>query len=565
MSHEIQLTQTTTKVKPEPKQYTGIIHHPYDHGAALLQSQVDKVITLGVSQGVTLSFKEDFLDQLRPDVAAFWHCYCCKSFFDKYATLLAQTYTLGEDGQVSDVRYVPAMWSITADTPEELIPAYQHLNAKLQDAKWVMPFCNELTKKDLAKGLTETYIGVKDRGGYQHWHFNPSHVRPLTAFGRTQSEVEAKLATLGTVFQKWLTTFKGSKETLTSEFQRVRTLMELDAKASKQVGEKMLSVDALEKALRLALDYGVKAAIPLLTSSDYNRLYHLSGSSIGRFLDLLIIEKKDAKLCLSEFVKMTDPEYYQRAQKEATDNDLKALKKMIVEKGYTNALNWSWCTPDDLVFVHDYRQAVTKVDAVGDSAVDAIDALLGQRKPAKAVDELSKALTVTYEQFFEKYGTRLTNVKFVSSVTNSRSLFTFAAKLNLSEGEPLPVKTADIAALSFYQLRTPVNPRFFGFMQNQTPKLIGAVRLPTANKTCFVVETTLTDEMAEVGSPLFAENYNSYFYPHRRALEELMAHVKPKGVVGDTIALIVPRFDRLQIEGLIDNVRVRFTLLSTDA
>lgn len=558
--------QTSTNAnKPVPTPVVGVHHHPYDFGAALVRAFPGKTIVLGYSDA-KLSFKEDFLDQLTPENATYWNCHCCHHFFNKYAGLQALVYETDENDQiVGSLHHVPALWTVSDDVPTKLVGAYHHLRSKVMNAKWVMPFCNELNRADVKYGYSADRIGLKDKGGYEHWHFSLDGVRNFDVYGESKIAVLAKIENFSKRAEDWLSQLH-SVEEIQTKFSMATTLLELSGKASQRVGDKVKTIDALKTFLLYCKAHSVAVAMALLTTSQFMRIQHLSSSVIGEYLRSLLIHRGDPQQCVAMFVKMTDPEYYQRAQKEASDQDLKNLRKMLVEKGYKNPFDWTWVTPEDKIL--DYRFPVTTsvdVDDVGDSGLGAIDRLLKGREESKVMTEVAAQRRCSQKEFLTDWLHRVKDA-YVPSNTFYRHAMpvTMLLKLCSVVDGPLPVKSRTVAERTFMMFKNPTRAEYYGVNASQDLPLVGVTTLENGSKH-FVFEGTLTDALAKsVSAPLFAETYNGDFHPHRRALEQLMDVVKPSGEVGQKVWLAIPHFRELPVIATVDGIKTRFTILFTD-
>lgn len=120
---------------------------------------------------------------------------------------------------------------------------------------------------------------------------------------------------------------------------------------------------------------------------------------VGRMIDSLE-EGKSIDEVYNEFLKSTDPLKYQRAQKEASENQIKVGAKIIEDMGLINSLYRRPAKQNELKYV--WQAPSANVDSVEDKAVPEGNPMLGllKTKNHQEFAEINETIEVTYQKFF---------------------------------------------------------------------------------------------------------------------------------------------------------------------
>lgn len=529
--------------KPEPKHVTGQHHHPYDFtwslkefmGTNATDSNTGLIL---ISASDPFSYEDDFLDRLDEQTAGVWNCLCCKRFFETAAHLIAvKTVITTTDGAVSfETTMRPALWDLSdPDLPVKLRPAYKHLNAKvtalidsIESDKNVSirPFV-EVNDPMERVGL----LGTTERGGYQHLHLDLRQL-PGSVYDFDGNDLVFSAAENSKVFAR---AFGLMKQALGDEvlprLEQVRYFITEDSRFKSIIGNKLDYLPYYDALLRLFMSSQTMFKLACLSTPKYAISYtrKWQNSLSEEFVEeMLRSDPARYDALIKRYANSLDPLNYQRAERAAVESDYKRLVAMIEEKGYANCFNWRLANLDGFPFANRFQLTET-ASPKKSSDLDVLKGLAvgdkDKENPPLDLASLPKKRMALGKFVNEVLPTldRLTieNVRYLSSTV------IYFADLDLEQGDPIPVKERIKGSKTLTAYCHSAPSRVIVYIpENASIEVIGTV-VDTARgqeRTALIFQGVVPKELAgNLPKPLFAENYNSDFYHHRRSLESLIS------------------------------------------
>ena len=494
------------------------------------------------------SFSKDFLAFLPEEERQHWNCHCCREFYVEYGGDVVVTRENGE-------KVVRSAYFRPEQCPSpELAAAFAAVERKALEGKvgeirttWLAPISGETEDGGFR-------IGRVTYGGWNHIHavFPKGHRLPDYSVATIEQRVGGArgiLSDYGAV---------GSFEVIEARIKQAVALLDYDGRATdalKRCAATAQAILELVKAVKVRRE-PVEYAYLTLPVADQNRLFHLAGSTNGKFLQAIVITESDPQTALSNFIAQTDPELYKRAQREADDRAIAEFGKLVNER--PGCLEYRLRSPSETPgFVALPKVAVESTKVEEEVKPLSATELLRQRtsrhneakSPNKPVERMSvnhhAPAGITIDSFIR---TVLPNAERVEVSTTGAARFTFSFQVDpdgLSDATPLAWDSKD----SVSSLVNPARWSFVGikdswvpvegiclspWMDDETTKLDKIHWWVFEGQT----EHAEADFLRKVKPPLFADYYKGEFYPHRRSMETLLgsAVVPPT----ETPAILLP-------------------------
>lgn len=497
---------------------------------ALDKEYAIQIVTPGVlfmsDPAAKLSYTKDFVQYLPEAEQPIWKCHVCREWFYRYGSDVIVSFENGE-------RKVRSAYFGIENAPAPFLEAaFEHLGEILSTARPTTP-------RQVDNGARS--VGKGEVGGFPHLnaHFGGEVV--LTAI--PNAEYEHMKASVLSYYRKLMSVRNTSKGELLDRLRQAVAVLGFDGKASAQIANHGKNIEVLIQYLDMAM----KAGGPTWNydnAPDSVRyvLYHLPGSSVGRFLEGFLFNDWTIEESVKEFVRITDPEFYKRAEREASEREMAEFGKLVED--YPGSIDWTMDTPDRVALEVSFGTECPGVTKEEDRPLTASERLKqAQANTAKTapkeldyVDAPSKK-SMTLNEFIR---TMAKDVVFMEFPTNrGTARFSFHYSLELPEGARSPLSYGGHTAIS-----TLVNPTYWtsvGINSDWSP-VIGLCKAPWIGtdqedrlQACYnwVLEGRALPGTLypQVGAPLFADYYNGEFYKHRRSMETLIksSNVKQAG------------------------------------
>ena len=484
---------------------------------------------------VRRSFSKDFIAFLPEALQQEWDCHCCREWYREFGGDVAVTYEGGERKIVS-AYFEPHQCPLP-----ELADAFANLARKAVEGKLDglrNTFDGPQYNGDGIGGMN--VFGRMSAGGFNHFHaFFPAGANlPRIGKGTIRHRVSLVSDTVGTYARI------GKYETIDGRIKQAISLLDFDGRASDALIRAAKTAAALSTLLRRTMVEGMPVEYAYMTMEygDQERLHHLNGSTTGKFLEEIVLKESDHQRAINNFVKQTDPELYLRAEREADDKAMAEFAKVVEQ--FPGCLEYRLITPSEVQHFTPIRTVSTEQVQVPEPEDRGATALLRQRVQAhevaktKPIQRLSvnhaRPAEITIDSFIR---TVLPNAERIEISTAGNARFSFAFEVDpdhLSETSPLKWGTR-------YSLSTLVNPAMWDHVglgasagiERWTP-LLGLAHSPwhgvdpDGKKIIWWVLEGQSERSAGgflhgIKPPLFADYYRGEFFPHRRAMETLMA------------------------------------------
>lgn len=532
---EVQLENAVNQSAP-----TEVVFHKYDLMKALVKNYPGYEFVL-LENSIELSYDDDFLALLSPEQRAHWNCQCCRSFFGRYAALKALVIKRDENGHVAHHTIVPAAWQLHGDLQDELgADVIKHLHDLVAASTTnLVPKTFNYNTRDLKVGYNTDSFGRAQTGQWNHMHFslnstdgeNKPHAIHPSHFGKTTAQVVKALddarALMADIFSY------GGPAALTEKIVAARSFLEAACRGSDLVMRSTTKLDTLKYLVGLFAENKFDVALLLTTTDELWLLGHFRSQVIGNYL-LGYLEGGNLEILAKNFISQTDPLYYQRAQKEASDNDLKLLKKVLGSKKYGSAFDWRLMRESDLKVVHRFRGTETPQEPT--TATSLVDSLLSNREATKETKPKSPTVkTMTLSAFMDTFINKVLNLGTLHIPRGVRPHF--LAKLDLAEGDDNPLKNNQLLQEGVRYTTIDIIDRSRIYGASSTYDVIGVCEFDGERR--LFVRTPMNEYLTDVRLPLFAENYNSDFFPVRRGLETIMANSRIGGELGESVVLLL--------------------------
>lgn len=480
------------------------------------------------------SFTKDFIAHLPEAIQQEWDCHACREWYREFGGDVLVSYENGERKVVS------AYFEPHQCPAPELADAFAFIARKAVSGK--------------REGLRNTFdgpqcsgeaiggghvLGRMVAGGFSHFHawFPETSNLPRIGQGTIRHRVDLVGNTVGTYARV------GKYDVVAGRIKQAIALLDFDGRATDALRRAAATANALMCLLEQTMVKGLPVEYAYLTMEygDQERLHHLNGSTVGKFLDEVVVREGNHEYAINNFVKQTDPELYQRAQREADDKAIAEFAKLVDK--FPGCLDYRLLTAEETPYFLPIR-TVAQTEEQGAEAEDrSASALLRARVKAHEVAKtkpqqrlsvnFNKPAQITIDSFIR---TVLPNAERIEVNTRGHARFSFAFEVDpdhLSETSPL-------AWGNRFSLSTLVHPAMWSHVglgdaarEAWTP-LVGLAGSPwmeaeTTNEKInwWVVEGNLEASaggfLGTVKPPLFAPYYRGEFYPHRRSMETLMA------------------------------------------
>lgn len=488
------------------------------------------------THAVRRSFSKDFIAFLPEAMQQEWDCHTCREWYREFGGDVAVSYENGKRKVVS-AYFEPHQCPLP-----ELADAFANLARKAVEGKLdVLRNTFDGPQFFGTSGAVDSSIfGRKTHGGFSHFHaFFPKGAN-LPRIG--QGTIRHRVQLVGTTVSTYARI--GKYEVIEGRIKQAISLLDFDGRATDALVRAAKTAAALSTLLRRVMVEGMPVEYAYMTMEygDQERLHHLNGSTVGKFLDEIVVSEGDHQRAISNFVKQTDPELYQRAEREADDKAMAEFAKVVEQ--FPGCLEYRLIGANEVQHFTPIRTQSTEQVNVPEPEDRSATALLRSRvkahevAKAKPIQRLSvnhaRPAEITIDSFIR---TVLPNAERVEVSTEGNARFSFAFEVDpdhLSETSPLKWG-------SRFSLSTLVNPAMWDHVglgasagiDRWTP-LLGLAYSPwhgvetdSQDIVWWVMEGN-TDRsvgsfLTSIKPPLFAPYYRGEFFPHRRAMETLMS------------------------------------------
>lgn len=522
------------------------------------------------------SFSKDFVAFLPADMQQEWNCHTCREWYREFGGDIAVSYENGERKVVS-AYFEPHQCPLP-----ELADAFANLARKAVEGK-PDGLRNTFDGPQFfgTDGAVEASIfGRKTHGGFNHFHaFYPKGAN-LPRIG--QGTIRHRVALVGTTVATYART--GKFNVVEGRIKQAISLLDFDGRASDALLRAAKTAAALSTLLRRVMVEGLPVEYAYMTMEygDQERLHHLNGSTTGKFLEEVVLSDGDHQRAINNFVKQTDPELYQRAEREADDKAMAEFAKVVEQ--FPGCLEYRLIAPNEVQHFTPIRTETTEQAKAPEPEDRSATALLRARVKAhevakeKPIQRLSvnhaRPAEITIDSFIR---TVLPNAERVEISTEGNARFSFAFEVDPDHlGETSPLKWG-----SRYSLSTLVNPAMWDHVglgatariDRWTP-LLGLAHSPwhgiqTDNQDIlwWVIEgnteRSVGNFLGAIKPPLFAPYYRGEFFPHRRAMETLMADSAVQTV--EKPAILIPAAAMINVRVYTDsNVLAYYKITTND-
>lgn len=527
---------------------------------------------------VRRSFSKDFIAFLSEALQQEWDCHTCREWYREFGGDVAVSYEGGERKIVS-AYFEPHQCPLP-----ELADAFANLARKAVEGK-LDSLRNTFDGPQffgvvVAGEVSASVFGRKCAGGFDHFHaFFPVGVNlPRIGQGTIRHRVELLATTVGTYARI------GKYNVIEGRIKQAISLLDYDGRASDALVRAAKTAAALSTLLRRVIVEAqpVEYAYMTMEYGDQERLHHLNGSTTGKFLEEIVLKESDHQRAISNFVKQTDPELYQRAEREADDKAMAEFAKVVDQ--FPGCLEYRLIAPHEVQHLTPIRTKSTEQVRVPEPEGRSATALLRSRVKAhevakeKPIQRLSvnhaRPAEITIDSFIR---TVLPNAERVEISTEGNARFSFAFEVDpdhLSESSPLKWGTR-------YSLSTLVNPAMWDHVGlggsagiDRWVPLLGLAHSPwygldTDNKDIiwWVIEgnaeRSVGNFLGSLKPPLFSPYYRGEFFPHRRAMETLMADAAVTSV--EKPAILIPAVAQINVRVYTDsNVLAYYKITPND-
>ena len=504
---------------------------------ALDKEYAIQIVTPGVlfmaDPQTKLSYTRDFVQYLPEAEQAIWKCHVCREWFYRYGTDVIVSYVNGE-------RTVRSAYFGIENAPAAFLEAaFEHLGEMLSTARPTTP-------RQVDNGARS--VGKGEVGGFPHLnaHFGSEVV--VTAI--PNAEYEHMKSSVMTYYRKLMAVKNTSKGELLDRLRQAVAVLGFDGKASAQIANHGKNIEVLISYL----DRSMKAGGPTWNydnAPDSVRyvLYHLPGSSVGRFLEGFLFNDWSIEDSVKEFVRITDPEFYKRAEREASEREMADFGKLV--DAYPGSIDWAMNDVAGVKMELTFNTQKPGPQAEEEKVLTASERLkmaqdFTSKKTPKELDyvDAPSQKRMTLNEFIR---TMAKDVVFMEFPTNRGSArFSFHYSLELGEGAKSPLCYGGNTAIS--TLITPMYWSSVGINNDWTP-VVGLNKAPWIGtdqedrlQSCYnwVLEVSALPGTIypQVGAPLFADYYNGEFYKHRRSMETLIKSSSVKSA-GEHPAVLV--------------------------
>lgn len=504
---------------------------------ALDKEYAIQIVTPGVlfmaDPKTKLSYTRDFVQYLPEAEQPIWKCHVCREWFYRYGTDVIVSY-------VNGARQVRSAYFGIENAPAAFLEAaFEHLAEMLSDARPTTPRQVDNGGRSVGKG---------EVGGFPHLNAHFGQGVQVTSIPNT--EYEHMKSSVLSYYRKLMTVKNTSKGELIDRLNQAVAVLGFDGKASAQIANHGKNIEVLIDYLRRSTTSGGPAwSFDNAPDSVRYVLYHLPGSSVGRFMEGFLFNDWTIEESVKEFVRNTDPEFYKRAEREASEREMADFGKLV--EAYPGSIDWTMDTPDrvplEVKFDTTRPGAVTEEEKPLTASERLKQAQANASKSApKELDyvDAPSQKRMTLNEFIRTMAKDVVFMEFPSNRGSAR--FSFHYSLDLPEGARSPLSYGGHTAIS-----TLVNPTYWtsvGINTDWTP-VIGLCKAPWIGtdqedrlQACYnwVLEGRALPGTLypQVGAPLFADYYNGEFYKHRRSMETL---IKSSSVIlaGENPAVLV--------------------------
>lgn len=550
-----------------------------EHEKPTYRLTVDSIgLVYKTTHTVRRSFSKDFIAFLPEALQQEWNCHTCREWYREFGGDIAVSYENGNRKVVS-AYFEPHQCPLP-----ELADAFANLARKAVEGKpdglrnsFDGP---QFFGAGVAGAVDASVFGRKTHGGFNHFHaFFPKGAN-LPRVG--QGTIRHRVALIGSTIATYARL--GKFDVVEGRIKQAISLLDFDGRASDALVRAAKTAAALSTLLRRVVVEGqpVEYAYMTMEYGDQERLHHLNGSTTGKFLEEIVVNAGDHQRAITNFVKQTDPELYQRAEREADDKAMAEFAKIVEQ--FPGCLEYRLIAPHEVQHFTPIRTKSTEQVNVPEPEDRSATALLRSRVKAhevakeKPVQRLSvnhsRPAEITIDSFIR---TVLPNAERVEISTEGNARFSFAFEVDpdhLGETSPLTWGTR-------YSLSTLVNPAMWDHVglgasagiDRWTP-LLGLAHSPwhglgTDNKDIlwWVIEgnaeRSVGNFLGSIKPPLFAPYYRGEFFPHRRAMETLMADSAVQSV--ERPAILIPAAAQIIVRVYTDsNVLAYYKITTND-
>lgn len=473
------------------------------------------------------SYTKDVLNRLPEDQRQQWNCNTCRKFF--YNTINAVI--ISDDGAKGTIKSL--VWD-PENAPLELTAAAEHISTVIEQlGKFEGAFTIDHETFPLWK--EQNILGKPEHGGWEHLSASIDPNKILVADDVSKEYWNRQLENVKLLVGKLYS------DVVPARIAQLEEILNTKGRGSEKVKAVIQTYETVREFLQLALRTTVAKALTLSTASVRHQLFHLPGSVAGEMLLAAIANPEAMAYHADKGLERFDPLTYQRAQREATQQELAGLFKLVTEQR-PGALDWVIATENEVELLTSYGageetpESPEQTDAL--SALERLQRSLTPRAiveqtPVDTVDRIK----ISWERLLRDVLPKARTVEFFIAARTRATILMRRKNTELpsplrDDGDYSVITTANHNPTEGFGLKSGWN-KLYGTIDS---KLVG-----NGDITVFVLRGRISGELYKrVPPPLFPESYKPEFFQYRKAFEELLQQSYAEAGTGEYAHILVP-------------------------